>query len=139
MKGLASADACVSPAADSNALKRPFRARLELHPALAAAMETDGSLPASSAAYISAEASRTCTRYHAHNLFADVHEAVRWRDEQFFKAFGTCALFAKCTSLERVHVQLTQAESDRISGTLHGSAAQRIWSVSRDTAFCHDA
>ena len=67
---------------------------MELHPALAAAMDAEGTLPVSSAAFIRAAASGTCTRYYAHNLFADVHEAVRWRDEQFFKAFGTCALFA---------------------------------------------
>ena len=68
---------------------RPYNAQLHLHPALAAAMEADGSLPATSAAGIYATRNRAVFRMH--NLYADLHEAVRWRDEQYFKAYGTCA------------------------------------------------
>lgn len=68
---------------------RPYRAALCVSIALAAAMEADGSLPATSAACI-----KTSDRFDAHNLFADVEQAVAWRDQQYFKAFGTCAPFA---------------------------------------------
>ena len=67
-----------------------FCARLDFMGELAAAMDADGSLPATSAARMRKGKSATSGRFNAHSLFADVHEAVRWRDEQFFKAYGTC-------------------------------------------------
>lgn len=71
--------------------EQPYCARLQLMPELAAAMEADASLPETSAASIRTGNQAGSTKFYAHNLFADVAEAVIWRDQQFFKAYGTCA------------------------------------------------